>query len=450
MITTRSTWIRPLAVATALALLGTSVAACSSSGTGTTTATGAATGTSASPGSSSSSSSGSESVNTSPATGKTSITWWAWNPDNTQDAMWINAFEKDHPDITVKFRFIQYGDYVNAVRLAATSSSGPDVFGLQVGSLTQQFAPLAADLGPLADKNIGSDWKSQIADTDQLAAGGKQVGLPWMITGGGLLWYNKTILDKAGVTPPKTLAEWVADCPKIKALGVKCFVQGAKDDWVNLDVYQTIANQIAPGEIYKALDGKSSFDSPTFVKAFDAWKQLFTDGIIQPGALGTSTYPDANDMFNKGQAAMIALGTWNNSQMTTAALKAGVSTYGPSITKQVFVPVAFPAVVANPQETGRLFGGPDTGWAVSAHSAHQEAAFTFVQWLTTSKIAQTMMADTLQTPALKAVPVPSTGLADPAVQKPALTDQASQLGNLIGARQIQNADVQTALGQALS
>ncbi len=384
------------------------------------------------------------------ANAKQTINWWSWNPDNTTDKAWITAFEKEHPNITVKHRFIQIADYPNAVRLAATSGSGPDVFGLQVGAMTTQFAPLTADLAPLAAKNIGADWKSKLNATDQLAVGGKQVGLPWMITGGGLVWYNKTIFDKAGATPPTTLAEWQTACAKIEAIHVKCFVQGAKDDWVNLDVYQAIANEITPGTFYKAVDGKTSFNTPDFTKAFTVWKSLFSDGIIQSGALATTQYPDANDAFNKGQAAMIAFGTWNDDHMTTATLAANTSTYGDQITKSVFVPIAFPDVVGGAQETGRLFGGPDVGWAISAKSSHQAAAFTFVQWLTSSKTAQTMMATSLQTPALKSIPVPNTGLVDPTVQQPALADQAKQISNLIGSRQITNADVATALSQALS
>lgn len=381
---------------------------------------------------------------------KATINWWSWNPDNTQDKAWITAFEKDHPNITVKHRFIQIADYPNAVRLAATSGSGPDVFGLQVGAMTAQFAPLTADLAPLAAKNIGSNWKTKLNATDQLSVHGKQVGLPWMITGGGLVWYNKTIFDKAGATPPTTLAEWQTACAKVEAIGVKCFVQGAKDDWVNLDVYQAISNQITPGTFYKAVAGKTKFATADFERAFTVWKSLFNNGIIQSGALGTTQYPDANDAFNKGQAAMIAFGTWNDDHMTTATLATAASTYGDQIKSQVFVPMAFPDVVGGAKETGRIFGGPDVGWAVSAKSTKKNAAFTLVQWLTSSEAAQSMMAQSLQTPALKSIPVPDTGLTAPEVQKPALANQAKQIGNLIGARQISNADVATALSQALS
>lgn len=385
------------------------------------------------------------------ADSKQTISWWSWNPDNHSDTQWLDAFEKEHPNITVKHRFIQYSDYVNAVRLGATTSSGPDVFGVQVGALTNQFAPLTVDLAPLAAKEIGPNWKSKLNATEQLVADGKQVALPWMITGGGLIWYNQGLLKKAGIdAPPKTLAEWLDDCTKIKATGVTCFVQGAKDDWTNIDMYQTIINEITPGTFYKAVQGKAKFDSPDFVKAFQVWKDMFSNGLMQPGALAQTVYPDANDLFHKGKAAFILNGTWQDGDMSKASLATMAQTYGPEVQSQVFLPAAFPDVVGGAKETGRLFGGPDTAWAISAKSQHQAAAFTFVKWLTASKTAQSIMGKSLAgQPALKSVPVDTSDIVTEE-GKQAIAEQGKQLSNLIGQRQIPSADVQNALGQALS
>lgn len=384
---------------------------------------------------------------------KQTINWWSWNPDDHSDKQWIDAFEKEHPNITVNHRFIQYSDYVNAVRLAATTNSGPDVFGIQVGALTNQFAPLTVDLAPLASQNIGSDWKQQLTAADQLASGGKQVGLPWMVTGGGLLWYNQGLLKQAGVSaPPATLDDWLADCKKVEAIGKTCFVQGAKDDWVNIDMYQSIVNEISPGTFYDAVQGKGStkFNSDAFIKAFNVWKGFFSDGIMQKGALAQTQYPDANDAFHKAQAAFILNGTWQDSDMSKASLATQAATYGDQVKSQVFLPTPFPDVVGGAKETGRLFGGPDVGWAISAKSQHQAAAFTFVQWLTSSQTGQKIMGASLAgQPALKSVPMDDSDVVTD-TGKAALKDQATQLSNLIGQRQIPSADVQTALGQALS
>lgn len=388
-----------------------------------------------------------------PADAEQVINWWTWNPNDSRAAKWVEAFEKEHPNITVKHRFIQFSDYVTAVRLAATTPAGPDVFGVQAGVIANQFSSLAVDLAPFAAKDIGSDWKRKLLYTDQLAVNGKQVALPWMITGGGLLWYNEGLLEQAGVSaPPSTLGEWLADCKRIAAIGKTCFVHGAKEEWVNIDMYQSIINQIAPGAFYGAVQGNGPdrFDSAPFVRAFDVWNDLFSDGIMPKGALARTHHPDANDQFLKGDAAFILNGTWRGIDMSKSVLATQAGTYGEQIKSQVFLPAPFPDVVGGAKEVGRLFGGPDVGWAISARSNHQAAAFTFVQWLVASEASQTIVSSTLAgQPALATVPADDSDLVSDA-GKTALKDQANQLSNLIGMRQIPSADVQSALGQALS
>lgn len=383
------------------------------------------------------------------ANAKQTINWWSWNPNEADAQPYIDAFEAENPNITVNHRYIEYSNYVNTVRLAATTSTGPDVFGVQVGALTEQFAPLAVDLAPYAEKGIGGDWADQLSASDQLTSDGKQVGMPWMVTGAGLVYYNKTVLDAAGLSAPTNLDEWKSVCQSLAAKGIACFVQGAKDSWVNLDVFQAISNQIAPGEFYSAIAGDAKFDSDTFVEAFKAWKGLFDDGIVQEGALGVTQYPDADDVFNQGKAAMIAYGTWENEIMTTTGLANRVEKYGdPAIADFEILPMPFPAVVPN-ATTGALFGGPDVGWAISDASEHKDAAWKLVQFLTASESGQTLMGKTLQQPALKSVPVDLSGIKTDA-QKAIMGELATKLGDLVGARQIPNADIETAIGDALS
>lgn len=381
--------------------------------------------------------------------GSTTIRFWSWNPDENTVQPYIEAFEASHDNIKVEHRFIQYSDYVNTTQLALQSDSGPDVFGLQVGALTNQFAPLAEDLAPVMDEALGADWRDQVTATDQLAVDGKQVALPWMITGGGLVWANQTLIDSLGLEVPTNREELLEFCPAVQAEGKMCLAQGARDAWQNIDVYQAIINQIEPGEFYRALDGDTDFSSDAFIQAFDVWKSLFDDGIFQDGALGMTAYPDVNDAFKQGEAALIAFGTWQNADTTHARLAQYRETYGDSFDEStVFMPYPFPELVPN-ATTGLLFGGPDVGFAVASGSQNKDAANTFVTWLTASEEAQSIMATTVQQPALASVPLDLSDVLTPE-QVTALESQGPALADMIGPREIQDADVRTALGDALS
>ena len=382
-----------------------------------------------------------------PATG--TVQWWSWNPNTEDAAKYIDAFESSHPDITVEHRYVPYADYANTLRLALTAGTGPDVFGLQVGSLAKTFAPLAEDLTPRVEGSLGEDWDGQLIETDQFQVDGKQVGLPWMITGAGLLWHNKTVLDQVGAEVPTTLDELTAACDALKAADLDCVVHGGKDAWVNLDVFQALSNDYAPGKFYEAVAGEADFTDPEFVDAMTSWKALFDDGVFQEGALGVAQYPDANDAFGQGKAGFIVMGSWHAPAMTKTGLEElAKTTNSPAAGEYEFLPTVFPDVSGDGKPTA-LFGGPDVGWSLAAKSDAKDAGYALIDWLTSQPEGQEIMGSTLQQPALKAQGVDTSGLAYP-TQVTAMGTLSTQLSELAGARQLPDAELETALGDALS
>jgi raffinose/stachyose/melibiose transport system substrate-binding protein len=377
------------------------------------------------------------------------VQWWSWNPNAEESERYIEAFEAAHPDIDIEHRYIAYTDYVNTLRLALTSGEGPDVFGLQVGAMTQSFAPLAEDLTPRVEESLGAEWRDELLQVDQLNVDDKQVGLPWMITGAGLLWHNKTLLDQAGVAAPTTLDELQDACSALAEQQIGCVVHGGKDAWVNIDVFQTLANDYAPGLFYEAVAGEADWTSPELVEALETFQGLFDDGVFQEGALGTAQYPDANDAFTAGEAGFIVLGSWNSAAMTTTGLAAAAETTGnPGVVDFEFLPTSFPDVNGD-GESSPMFGGPDVGWAMASRSDAKGAAYTFIDWLTSQPEGQALMGAQLQQPALRSEAVDTSDLAFPS-QEAAVDDIAERLNDLIGARQLPDPDLETALGDALS
>jgi raffinose/stachyose/melibiose transport system substrate-binding protein len=380
----------------------------------------------------------------------TVVNWWAWNAGGpVDDNPYIKAFEKANPDIKVVLRNLAYEDYKNALRLAVTTGEGPDVFGVQVGPLTDQYASSAENLsGYMSKSALGATWKKKLIGANQLVSGGKQVAAPWYISAAGLLWYNKTLFDKNKVAVPTDLASFKAACAKFKAVKINCFIHGAKDAWVNLDMFQAISNQLAPGDFYKAIKGEKKFNTPTYVKALSTWQSLFTTGLVQKGALGTPQYSDAYDSYMKGESAMIFLGSWQNPQMTKTSAALNAKTYaGTNAGKFVHMAVPMPGLVPN-AKTGALFGGPDLGWAMSSSSKNKEAAWKWIEFLTIGE-GQKIMGGQGNQPANISVPIDTSDFLSSS-QKAVVTMQAKALATMIGQREIPNADVQKALADALS
>jgi raffinose/stachyose/melibiose transport system substrate-binding protein len=371
---------------------------------------------------------GSPSGNSGSAT-SANLTWWGWTPSVQVAQQYISAFNKVYPKIHITFKMLTIAGYNAAIRPALASSVGPDIFDVAPGGANgsvETYAPDAVNLQPAVEKALGSGWQSKLAPigVSSLMVGGKLAGISVGAVYSGTVWINENLFKQYNLTPPTTLSQWASDCATFKAHGVGCFVQGVGQTAFNEDTLQAISDDIAPGVWAKAIKGQVPWTSPVIVKALTIWKQMFSDGIMESGALGVQQYPDANNDFLSGKAAMVMMGTWYMQNTTKAGMSAGISGAGVAHPQDfTALPIPFPDV-AGTGHPGALYGDSDYGLAVNSKSANQAAATTFAVWLGTSTAGQQQVANALDDIAsLKGV-VPNWSnidLVDPSMQKPALS-----------------------------
>lgn len=376
--------------------------------------------------------------------GEQTVTWWAWNAFNPDKI--IADFEAANPDITIDYKQYSYTDYVTAIRTGLTSNDGPDVFQVQPGELVTNFGPLALPLDDFLDEKGATD-RLNPEGLAQLQLDGSQVALPSYMSAAGLVYYNATLLEEVGVEIPTDFEEWKAACATIQAAGYDCLAHGAKDAWVNTDVYLSLINSIAPGVVYEAIEGETAWTEPEFVTAMESWAELFTSGIIPAGATAMGEYPDAFGAFLEKKAAFIALGTWNTPGTMTAT---GIATSQETVSTpidSVFLSAPFPAPVTGDDPTG-LFGGPDNGWAVSAKSEAPDASLAFLEFLSLGG-GQDIQAAGGNIPAVLDVSVATDDVVDER-QAADIERQQADLENLIGPRQIPYGDLAAVIGEVLS
>jgi raffinose/stachyose/melibiose transport system substrate-binding protein len=330
-----------------------------------------------------------------------SLTWWGWTPTVQGADAYIQAFNKVYPNIHITFKEITIAGYDAAMRPALASSVGPDVFDIAPGGGIGSIAELAPDttnMEPAIAKALGPDWKSKVAPIGPAGlttSSGKLAALPIGSTFAGNLWINQDLFSKYGLTAPTTLASWVHVCSVFKQHGVGCFVQGAGQVAFNQDTLQEISDSVQPGIWTKASKGQVSWNNPTIVKALTIWKEMFKDGIMEPGALGLQQYPDADNDFLAGKDAMVMMGTWYMQYATAAGMPPAISAAGVGNPKPfTMVAIPFPDV-AGAGHPATMFGDADYGIAVNNKSSHQAAATTFATWLTTSAAGQQVVANLL-------------------------------------------------------
>lgn len=247
-------------------------------------------------------------------TEKTKITFQTWNPDEPAFQKLLEDMDGKLSDVEVELVFIPYSDHISKLKVDLASGEGPDVFGLQTGASMQEFSEFLTDLDPLAKEAWGDDWTSNYVDFAMEQIKGKldsYFGLPLGMSYAGMIWANDFYFNKYDLEMPKSYDDLKKVSADLRAEGEYPLASGAKDDWINIDMFMNIVNDINPEIVYQAIEGEASWQDEDIIAAFSLWQSLFTDGIYQDGALGVNMYNDTTDIFEKeASVPMITNGCW--------------------------------------------------------------------------------------------------------------------------------------------
>jgi ABC-type glycerol-3-phosphate transport system substrate-binding protein len=140
------------------------------------------------------------------------------------------------------------------------------------------------------------------------------------------LYYNKALLDKAGLKAPRTIADLKAMVKPLSALGAAPLVHCAGDAPFNPLLVMWVLPMIAertgdPLEfVERTIKGEIRYDSPEWTEAFQTIADLRTSGVLLDGS-GATDYATMQLLMLEGKAATTYNGTW-----LLAQLQAGTPT----------------------------------------------------------------------------------------------------------------------------
>lgn len=375
------------------------------------------------------------------------LSFWSWLPTTDQSEEMIAEFEKQNPDIKIDYTRTEQDDYFEKLQVAMASGTGPDLFGLTTGAMTEQYAPFAEDMSGLGDE-YWSDWKDTISETavEQCTTeDGTVVGMPLLVAGMTDLLYNKTLMDECGIEKVPTTYEELKDAAaKAKEKGYVCVAAGAADDWVNSDWFVQISNEFEEGAVYEAEKGERPWTDQCFVDTMTAWQNLFNDGIFEDGALGVATYPDARDQYFFARKSVFFLtGSWHlgpTSPSNSEIQGTEIGNQGDTIGMCVFPSMS---------EDGKICGtaGVDTMVAVNKDCKEKEAAMKFVQFMADGDGQQYWVNYLQGAPVSKNISY--TGTVDGELQQQLIDEVNSYVSNAVGNRKLSNSEVETAIQVAM-
>lgn len=126
-------------------------------------------------------------------------------------------YETGHPGVKIDVSVHSWNDVDREVRKRVDAGDPPDM--AQIGAYADYAAQgLLHKADDVLSIPVQADFVPQLADAGQV--NGVQYGMPFA-SSTRVLFYNKTLFEEAGLTPPKTWDDLAANAEALKAKGVK-------------------------------------------------------------------------------------------------------------------------------------------------------------------------------------------------------------------------------------
>ncbi len=301
------------------------------------------------------------------------LTIESWRNDDL--AIWkekiIPAFEAKHPGIKINFTPMAPTEYNAALNAKLASGTAGDLISCRPfdASLELYNKGFLTDLTSLDGMGNFSPVAKSAWQTDD---GKATFCVPMASVIHGFI-YNKDAFDKLGLKAPKTQEEFYKVLDAIKKDGNYIpMAMGTKDLWEAATMgYQNIGPNYWKGEDgRKALiAGKEKLTDPQWVAPFKEiakWKPYLGDGFE------AQSYPDSQNLFTLGRAAIYPAGSWEISGFNTQAqFKMG----------------AFRPPVAKDGDACYISDHTDIGMGMNAKTKNPEAAKAFLAWVASPEFA---------------------------------------------------------------
>ncbi|WP_438752364.1 extracellular solute-binding protein [Pararhizobium sp. O133] len=312
-----------------------------------------------------------------------------------------DAFTKANPDVKVNVEFVPYEGLHDKTVLAQGSGGGYDVVLFDV-----IWPAEYASNKTLVDvsSRITEDMKNGVLPGawTTVQYDGASYGMPWILDT-KYLFYNKEILEKAGIkTPPKTWDELSEQAKIIKDKGL--LATPIAWSWSQAEAaicdYTTLVSAFG-GDFLK--DGKPDFQTGGGLDALNYMVSTYTSGISNPNSK-EFLEEDVRKVFENGEAAFALNWTYmynlaNAGKDSKVAGKVGV--------------VPAPGV-SGKSEVSAVNGS--MGLGITTTSKHPDEAWNYITFMT-SQAVQNQYAKL-------SLPIWASSYEDPAVTK----DQEELIG----------------------
>ncbi|MEH0014158.1 sugar ABC transporter substrate-binding protein [Citrobacter portucalensis] len=291
----------------------------------------------------------------------------------------VNEFEKNNPGIKVEIELTPYDQYFIKLSSAVGGNVAPDVFWMNMPNFQQyvkngMLEPLSNYLKEKSAPKLDDFVKSSV---DAYQYQSQQYAIPRDIDAIAV-WYNKKMFDQAGVSYPDK--NWTWDDLKQKSVQLRKGLDkqsyplamefsSGQDSYFNL--------LLQAGDKIVLPEGKTDVANDKAIAVYRDVQGMLNAGLIQPpGEM------EASDVFQSKRVAMVYAGSWWALPFSQNEL----------IKDHI-------GVVPMPKMAEQAGVSHSLAFAMSAKSQHKDAAWKFIEFMSSEHAQQTLATGKVVIPA---------------------------------------------------
>jgi raffinose/stachyose/melibiose transport system substrate-binding protein len=221
----------------------------------------------------------------------------------------VEKWNKENPDRKITVEFFASDAYKAKIRTAVGAGQPPTlIFNWSGGVLksyvdakaVEDLTSLAKEKPEVTDRYLPSVLQNGVID-------GKTYALPMNKVNPATMYYNKELLDRAGVQPPKTWDELMAAVPKLKAQGIAPFALGGQSKWPELIWLEYLVDREGGSAVWDRIEKgePGAWSDPVIIDALSKIQQLVDAGGFQDSFASTASNSGSElALLYTGKAAM--------------------------------------------------------------------------------------------------------------------------------------------------
>ncbi|KAA2260676.1 extracellular solute-binding protein [Solihabitans fulvus] len=263
-------------------------------------------------------------------TGPITLKLWTWTGAPGGEAMKraIDAYTKDHPNVTITNTEVAAADFKAKVPLALKGGEQIDVLAVQPSlfaeQIKDQLLPVSAWEKDMPSGTMNKFQPLALEQNKKLYSDGQLYSVPFGLSGSAVGFYNAALLKELGVQPPQTFTDMAALAKTLKdkkpGVAVAVMPSGA-DSWFQDEFALTLAGQNDKDFFNNVRYHNGKWDTPAYEQALTSLRKIYADGGLDKNVIDVD-YAGAEEKFATGKAAILFNGTWDSTLLSPDFRKA--------------------------------------------------------------------------------------------------------------------------------